>query len=152
MALTVSTVSEFTKQFHNNWPDVTTIQRIWQRLPQRSADVDLEETAHSKPYILAILYMLHLEHYHMSERPSGCESQEDEKVTNERANVLTGFDLWIRCCCQKQCVKQWNFVNKVGIYRPPDEQNPQCKAVKAWKGMTDSKCLRHMYQEWKDHK
>ncbi|KAL8718245.1 MAG: hypothetical protein Q9181_008229, partial [Wetmoreana brouardii] len=165
VALTVNTVTDFAKHFYNGWPDVRVIRRIWQSL-LRPPYLDIEKTSHPKAFILAVLYMLHLEQYHRSERPHGYDEQQG-KVTEKRANMLTRFDLWIKCRCSTKCCKEWNFVNRLGMYRPREEQTPPCKAVRALlepRGTKKGKLhnmfhrerdgqgiLENMYEEWKRH-
>ncbi|KAL8705252.1 MAG: hypothetical protein Q9201_001631 [Fulgogasparrea decipioides] len=157
--------TDFTKQFYKGWPDVRVTRRIWQRL-LRPSHVGIEQTSHRKAFVLAVLYMLHLENYHKSETPQGCNEQQG-KVTDKRANMLTRFDLWIKCHCSTDCCKEWNFVNKLGMFRPREEQTPPCKAALAlqephgtkkekWHtpfqgGRGGQKLLENMYEEWKSH-
>jgi hypothetical protein len=79
---------------------------------------------YSKPYILAITYMLHVETYD-SQRPS---LDKDGKLASARMEILRHFDKWIPCTCSKMCEVYWNFVNTDGIYRAGTKK---CKVVAA---------------------
>jgi hypothetical protein len=79
---------------------------------------------YSKPYILAITYMLHVETYD-SQRPS---LDKDGRLASARMEILRFFDKWIPCTCSKMCEVYWNFVNTDGIYRAGTKK---CKVVAA---------------------
>ncbi|KAL8807219.1 MAG: hypothetical protein Q9200_004761 [Gallowayella weberi] len=159
--LTINIVTDFAAQFFNSWPNERTQRQAWERLLQPPYK------PYPKPIVLAILYMLHLEQF---------STKKQNTITDERFNILTRFDLWIGCRCSQTCGKQWNFVNRIGMYRPLDVQTSACKAVQALKNrlvpaeipqrksynpfhrkqdnrnQDNGRVLEDMYEEWKLYK
>ncbi|KAL8816608.1 MAG: hypothetical protein Q9223_004413 [Gallowayella weberi] len=159
--LTINIVTDFAAQFFNSWPNERTQRQAWERLLQPPYK------PYPKPMVLAILYMLHLEQF---------STKKQNTITDERFNILTRFDLWIGCRCSQTCGKQWNFVNRIGMYRPLDVQTSACKAVQALKNrlvpaeipqrksynpfhrkqdnrnQDNGRVLEDMYEEWKLYK
>ena len=164
--LTRDTVKNFAAQFFYNTPDESSIWRAWRRLLRPPSD-DPTESTHPKHFVLAILYMLHLEQFLKLKTSSGDVKAQDT-ISDKRLIILTRFDLWIRCHCSPSCGKEWNFVNRIGMYKPQSEQTPPCKAVWALKGRLvprgvqkgksynlfhrkehDQNILEDLYKEWK---
>ncbi|KAL8735151.1 MAG: hypothetical protein Q9166_001027 [cf. Caloplaca sp. 2 TL-2023] len=164
--LTTDIVTVFASQFFNSWPDESVVRRAWKRLLRSPLD-NVDRSTHPKSFVLAILYMLHLEQS-LKLRASSDDAKTQVKISGKRLDILTRFDLWIGCRCSLGCSKEWNFVNKIGMYRPLGEQTPPCEAVRALrerlvprevhKGKSykffnrkddDRKILEDMYKEWK---
>ncbi|KAL8858705.1 MAG: hypothetical protein Q9178_004793 [Gyalolechia marmorata] len=118
-------VKDFAAQFIYSAPDESSIWGAWRRLLRPPSDIPHEST-HPKPFVLAILYMLHLEQSLKLKNSSGDVKAQDT-ISDKRLNILTRFDLWIGCQCSPSCGKEWNFVNRIGMYKPQGEQTPQCK-------------------------
>ena len=57
-----------------------------------------------KPYVLALLYMLHIEHF------TPDYSSEEPKMDSSLLQQLLSFDCWVPCPC-KQCGLTWNFAS-----------------------------------------
>lgn len=124
-------VIDFAKQFNPNEPRPETVEFIWRRLLRSSAS-DIRNTSHPKPFILAVLYMLHVERF-SSERPRGDNSQFGE-VKAKRREILKRFDVWVPCTCRKKCPHEWNFANDRGIYRSASEDSQKCRILQLLEG------------------
>ncbi|KAL8658402.1 MAG: hypothetical protein Q9202_007569 [Teloschistes flavicans] len=150
----------FANHLENCGLDEKFVRRTWKRL-LRTPNSDLENSTYPRPLVLATLYMLHLEH---------CAGIKIHEVSDERFNLFTRFDLWIKCHCSQQCKIEWNFANKSGMYRPPRARKTSCKAVQAKENFSiipsrakktrlnnlfhrknDEKILDDLYKAWKQH-
>ncbi|KAL8999889.1 MAG: hypothetical protein Q9188_005787 [Gyalolechia gomerana] len=159
-------ITDFAIQFFNSWPNESVVRQAWKRLLRPRPD-NIDRSTLPKPFVLAILYMLHLEQS-LKLRASSGDIKTQDTISDKPFNALAKYDLWIGCRCSSGCGKEWNFANRVGMYRPLDEQTPPCKAVRALKerlvpgekraGKSYSpfrrkhngrSCLEDMYQEWK---
>ena len=72
-----------------------------------------------KPYVMALLYMLHIEHF-----PPDSSSM-DLEMDSFLLQQLLSFDCWVPCPC-KQCGLTWNFASTSwGMYKgePPKKAN-----------------------------
>ena len=83
-------VSSFAKQFNDYDPRPETVEYLWRRL-LKSTNIELNKTSLSKPFILAILYMLHLERF-SSERPKD-ENNTIGQIRRERRELLKRYDV-----------------------------------------------------------
>jgi calcium-independent phospholipase A2-gamma len=103
-----SQVSAFFEQFGPDPnPSAKHVFETWARLLRDKRDVS--NSIHRKPFVMAILYMLHVE-----------SSLEMAKMTNidpNRREMLKRFSKWVPCKCDARCGREWNFVNEVGLSR-----------------------------------
>ena len=81
-------------------------------------------TAHPKAFVMAVLYMLHVEHSFSSMKPKLPDGEIG--VDKDRREALKRFAKWVPCKCQELCGNEWNFANDVGLPRGNDEK---CKIV-----------------------
>ncbi|KAL8779153.1 MAG: hypothetical protein Q9213_007079 [Squamulea squamosa] len=86
--------SDFIKQFNLIDPRPETVEFIWRRLLSSPAS-DVRNTSHPRPFILAILYMLHIERF-SNERPRGDTDQLGE-IKVKRRKILKRYDVWVPC-------------------------------------------------------
>lgn len=108
-------VVDFVKQFNSHDPRPETVECIWKRL-LASPTTDVRATSYPKAFVLAVLYMLHLERF-SSERPRGDSGRAGE-VKAKRREILKRFDVWVPCGCRgKECRNEWNFADDRGIFR-----------------------------------
>ena len=107
-------VKDFLKQLSPGPVSTATIESVWSRLLP-AAQIKVHRVRMSKPYTLAILYMLHIERF-SSERPRG-EDGQPYRIREGRQEALKRFNVWVRCKCREDCDNEWNFVNDRGIHR-----------------------------------
>ncbi|KAI4695276.1 uncharacterized protein J4E84_001901 [Alternaria hordeiaustralica] len=102
------TFSAFFEQFGPDAkPSSNHVFETWARLLRDKRDV--RNSIHRKPFVMAILYMLHVE-----------SSLDLTKMTNidpNRREMLKRFSKWVPCKCDARCGREWNFVNEVGLSR-----------------------------------
>ena len=118
---------DFAKQFNANDPRPETIKRIWRRLLTSRCD-DVNQTAHPRSFVLAVLYMLHIERF-LNERPRGDNEQPGE-VKAKRREILKRYDVWVSCTCCRKCPSQSNFANDLGMCRAGFEGNDKCRVAR----------------------
>ncbi|KAG4422097.1 hypothetical protein IFR04_004724 [Cadophora malorum] len=106
-------------------PEFTAIE-TWRRLlgPAQRSGPDILGTAHPKAFVMAVLYMLHVEHSFSSMKPKLPDGEIG--VDKDRREALKRFAKWVPCKCQELCGNEWNFANDVGLPRGNDEK---CKIV-----------------------
>lgn len=117
-------VSEFAEQFNSYDPRPETIEYIWKRL-LTSPSADVRKTSHPRPFVLAVLYMLHIERF-SSERPTGDNGLAGE-VKGKRREILKRYDVWVPCICRTKCQNEWNFASDRGTYRSISGGISKCK-------------------------
>lgn len=95
-----------------------------------------------KPYVLALLYMLHVEHF------TPDSSLEELKMDSSLLQLLLSFDCWVPCPC-KRCGLTWNFASASwGMYKgEPPKKARKCLLFGA------SRCLLFgRYLEKENHR
>ncbi|USP81106.1 hypothetical protein yc1106_08380 [Curvularia clavata] len=109
------TFESFCKQFGTERaPSKIHVAEAWSRLLRDKRD--LNESIHRKPFVMAVLYMLHIEtKLELSAK----------KVDNDEREKLKRFAKWVPCQCRQLCNREWNFVNEIGLSRGGDE-NIKC--------------------------
>ncbi|PVH79912.1 FabD/lysophospholipase-like protein [Cadophora sp. DSE1049] len=107
-------------------PEFTAIE-TWRRLlgPAQRSGPDILGTAHPKAFVMAVLYMLHVEHSFSSMKPKLPDGEIG--VDKDRREALKRFTKWVPCKCQELCGNEWNFANDVGLPRGNDDK---CKIMK----------------------
>ncbi|KAH6723597.1 acyl transferase/acyl hydrolase/lysophospholipase [Leptodontidium sp. MPI-SDFR-AT-0119] len=107
-------------------PDITAIE-TWRRLlgPAQRSGPDVLGTAHPKAFVMAVLYMLHVEHSFGSMKPKLPDGEIG--VEKDKREALKRFTKWVPCKCQELCRNEWNFANEVGLSRGNDEK---CRITK----------------------
>ena len=107
----------FQHQFHPPSPAPVLIEEIWRRLlPDRSASLS-ETLPHPKGFVIAILYMLHIESNYGYRKPKGRDSRNARIVvlSEQRRELCKSFGYWAPCQCGNECGKRWNFANNEGL-------------------------------------
>ena len=122
-----ATVTKFKEQFNNYDPSPETIESVWRRLYVSPPD-DVSATSHPRPFVLAILYMLHVERF-LSKRPTGDGGLSGE-IKLKRRNLLKRFDTWIPCLCGASCGREWNFINDQGLRAIFGEESKECRIAR----------------------
>lgn len=147
-------VGDFATQFNAHDPRPETLEYVWRRL-LTSIPTDVRKTSHSKPFVLAVLYMLHVERF-SSERPRGDNGLAGE-VKAKRREIIKRYDVWIPCSCRKKCLNEWNFASDQGIYRSASRNVSKCniaqlvedyKDYSSFFGLSQSRQARDM-KTWK---
>lgn len=108
--------SMFQSQFGGDHPPPALIEETWRRL-LHEASAPLEKTPFPKGFIIAVLYMLHIESHFQDRKPKDRHPRHPERVviSPERRELCKSFGFWARCQCGNSCGRRWNFANKVGI-------------------------------------
>jgi hypothetical protein len=91
--------------------------RVWQRLIEQET-TEPESIAHSKPFVLAITYMLHVERLHIEnndEQKPRSSTNNPRRLPRSCLERLRKLCVWIQCDCGKSCMRRWNFVDEIGI-------------------------------------
>jgi calcium-independent phospholipase A2-gamma len=70
---------------------------------------DVRNSIHRKPFVMATLYMLHIE--------SCVDVSKMVNIDRNRRELLKRFSKWVKCLCNGQCGREWNFVNDIGLSR-----------------------------------
>ncbi|KAF1993615.1 phospholipase [Amniculicola lignicola CBS 123094] len=101
------TFKSFVKQFGpGSMPSPEKVVETWMRLLHDNSDV--RHSIHRKPFVMATLYMLHIE---------SCLNIPKIDVDKNRREILKRFSKWVECKCEGDCGRQWNFVNEIGLSR-----------------------------------
>ena len=99
------------------------------------------ESIHKKPFVMATLYMLHIE--------SCLDIPKMVTIDQIRREILKRFSKWVPCECDRRCGRKWNFVNDIGLSRGGNG-NGDCDLVKlfdtnnSWKLMFKSDKVRKL--------
>lgn len=103
-------VESFCNQFGTEQsPTRKHVAQAWSRLLRDKRD--LSRSIHRKPFVMAVLYMLHIEtRLELSKR----------EVDIEEREKLKRFAKWVPCQCRQHCGREWNFVNEIGLSRGGD--------------------------------
>jgi calcium-independent phospholipase A2-gamma len=100
-------------------------------------------SVHRKPFVMATLYMLHIE-------TSVLDVSKMVAIDRIRREHLKRFSKWVKCLCDAQCGREWNFVNEVGLSRERGDGRGECELVKlfdvknSWKLMFKSEKVRRL--------
>ncbi|KAE9378672.1 FabD/lysophospholipase-like protein [Stipitochalara longipes BDJ] len=113
-------ISSFLQQMERS-SSITRIEAIevWSRLLRLEQRGNLIlNSQHPKAFVMAVLYMLHVEMCFKSVKPR----LEDGEIGIDmsRREALKRFTKWVRCSCQASCKNEWNFANDTGISRGGD--------------------------------
>ena len=101
-------VSAFFEQFGPGpKPSPNHVSETWTRLLRDKRDV--QNSIHRKPFVMAILYMIHIE--------SSLDVAKMTTIDPNRREMLKRFSKWVPCQCDARCGRDWNFVNEVGLSR-----------------------------------
>lgn len=129
----------FQHQFRGHHPPAALIEETWRRL-LRNPLAPLENKPHPKGFIVAILYMLHIESHFEDRKPKGRDPRHPDKVvlSAERRELCKSFGFWAPCQCGNGCGRKWTFVNKVGISKGgwPNRFCPVAMAIAEGRGGT----------------
>lgn len=126
-------VSSFLGQFNpNKDPSSSTVAKTWSRLLRSRHDV--KNSIHRKPFVLATLYMLHIE---------SRLSVPDMRVDSERREALKRFAKWVPCQCDENCEREWNFANDLGLWR--GDRSRVCKVARLFEQNTWQSFLGKRY-------
>ncbi|PVH70050.1 FabD/lysophospholipase-like protein, partial [Cadophora sp. DSE1049] len=154
--LTIMTVSSFLDQMSRS-SNPTRLEAIetWSRLlrpEQRSGNLILN-SQHPKAFVMAVLYMLHIEVCFKSAKPR-LETGEIG-IDMARREALKRFTKWVPCICQVSCSNEWNFANDIGFSRGGDAG---CKIERLLRQRTLQNLFREkelgrlkvMHRNWSD--
>src|SRR5438034_386824 len=109
-----TTVSYFFQQFNpSSSPSRKVIKETWTRLLRDKSNV--RDSVHSKSFVMAVLYMLHIESCFENVKPRLTDGTIG--VDPDRREALKRFAKWVPCQCDEGCRKEWNFANDIGLYR-----------------------------------
>jgi calcium-independent phospholipase A2-gamma len=108
-------VRSFEQQFRPNEPSRDRLKEVWQRLLRDKAS-RISTSSHPKGFVMAVLYMLHIERDNQDRRPKD-EHGRTGLVSAQRRELLKRYGNWVPCQCGRLCGRDWNFANDVGIYR-----------------------------------
>ncbi|KAI8934854.1 hypothetical protein NX059_008532 [Plenodomus lindquistii] len=112
------TLKSFFLQFGAaNRPTPREVAEVWSRLLRDRSDI--RNSSHRKPFVMATLYMLHIE--------TNLQIPKMVDVDPDRRETLKRFSKWVPCQCN--CGRQWNFVNETGLSRSGDERR-ECELIK----------------------
>ncbi|KAF2850938.1 hypothetical protein T440DRAFT_395935, partial [Plenodomus tracheiphilus IPT5] len=104
-------VRSFFLQFGaQNRPAPREVAEVWSRLLRDRSDI--RNSSHRKPFVMATLYMLHIE--------TNLEVSKMVDIDPDRRETLKRFAKWVPCQCK--CGRQWNFVNETGLSRSGDKR------------------------------
>ena len=112
--LTVLPVSSFSRQFNGSNPSPRKVEECWKRLLRDNTSV--QGSVHPKGFVMATLYMLHIERYSPGETPKG-ENKTSGAVHPQRRELLKRYGNWVECQCHHRCGVEWNFANDFGLHR-----------------------------------
>ena len=114
----------FEQQFYPHNPPQKLIEEIWRRLlRQKDKTAPLSKTMpHPKGFVIAILYMLHMESNYENRKPKGRERDLRDRsnrvvFSDERRELCKSFGFWAPCQCNNECGRKWNFANNDGLSR-----------------------------------
>jgi calcium-independent phospholipase A2-gamma len=82
---------------------------------------DYRKSIHPKPFVMATLYMLHIEQC--------LDIPKMTTVDRIRREHLKRSAKWVKCLCNANCGREWNFVNEVGLSRERNGRG-ECDLVK----------------------
>ncbi|KAF2707708.1 phospholipase [Pleomassaria siparia CBS 279.74] len=91
-------------------PSTNTIVETWARLLRDKSNV--RNSIHPKPFVMAVIYMLHIESCLDVSRMVGIDPDQRE--------TLKRFAKWVPCQCDRRCGREWNFANELGLSRSGD--------------------------------
>ncbi|KAE8845923.1 hypothetical protein PTNB73_01903 [Pyrenophora teres f. teres] len=113
------TFDSFFAQFGpSRTPSPSQVTEVWMRMLRDTNNV--RRSIHRKPFIMAVLYMLHLE-------TSLPDISKMTIIEPNRREMLKRFVKWVPCQCEKKCGRQWNFVNEIGLSR--GQTDDECDLV-----------------------
>ncbi|MCJ1359494.1 MAG: hypothetical protein MMC33_009496 [Icmadophila ericetorum] len=124
----------FTQQFNSDRPPRALVRSIWSRLLRDRTSIS--ESCHPKGFVLAVLYMLHIETTLENKLPVD-ENGVKGRVKEARRELLKRFGNWVRCKCggsakdgTEGCTVDWCFANDIGLWRGGEIAKKGCACVK----------------------
>ncbi|KAI6878325.1 quinate permease [Hortaea werneckii] len=102
----------FLQMFNKSTPPKSKIIEIWARLLRDHLKADVAASKHPVSFVMAVLYMLHAECICHLRPPEDLDG-----ATENRREALKRFDHWVSCQCKRNCGREWNFVNDLGLPR-----------------------------------
>ena len=112
----------FQDQFYLPDPPRKLTEEIWRRLlHDRSAPLS-NTMPHPKGFVVAILYMLHIESNYEDRKPKSKDLRDSSKIllSAPRRELCKSFGFWAPCKCGNKCGRRWNFANNDGLSRGGD--------------------------------
>ncbi|KAI7379056.1 hypothetical protein KC336_g19250, partial [Hortaea werneckii] len=102
----------FLQMFNKSTPPKSKIIEIWARLLRDHLKADVAASKHPVSFVMAVLYMLHAECICHLRPPEDLDG-----ATENWREALKRFDHWVSCQCKRNCGREWNFVNDLGLPR-----------------------------------
>ena len=97
-------VSRLLEQFDpHRGPTSETISRYWNQVA--GSRLKLPQNL-----VMAVLFMLHINHIFGIAPP--------ETISTGRFACLKRFDDWVKCACDRNCGRAWNFADDIGLEKP----------------------------------
>jgi hypothetical protein len=122
--LILRTDAAFVDQFGTSAPpSPNQVTQTWARLLRDKSNV--EKSVHRKPFVMAVLYMLHIE--------TQVEVSKMTRIAPNTREILKRFNKWVPCKCEKNCDREWNFVNEIGISKGGNGRE-ECDVQKLFAG------------------
>jgi hypothetical protein len=116
------------------------IEDVWARLPFDKES--LGQPSHSKGYVMAILYMIHIEAYNKDKRPRDIKGPDSQY----RLPLLKNYAAWVPCPCHGGCDLEWNFADDRGIFRGSGSSRCEIQILRGVKRRT---ALAGASETWK---
>ncbi|KAK5698262.1 hypothetical protein LTR97_007223 [Elasticomyces elasticus] len=101
--------STFLQMFNQPKPTPQRVEAVWVRLLHDDSD-NVLNTQHSVPFVMAVLYMLHVEQFWPDKNPG-----ELDAAGSDRREALKRYNRWVPCRCKVDCGREWNFANDIGL-------------------------------------
>ncbi|KAK3628161.1 hypothetical protein LTR56_018773 [Elasticomyces elasticus] len=141
--------STFRQIFNQQKPAPHRIKEVWARLLHDKVD-DVSNTQHSASFVMAVLYMLHVEQFWPDKVP-----EELDASGSDRRETLKRYNRWVSCRCKSDCGREWNFANDFGLCRGGDTTRTcdvdkylvNTPILNLWASKTRS-ALEGMNEEW----
>ncbi|KAK5743050.1 hypothetical protein LTS12_024006 [Elasticomyces elasticus] len=149
MAARNEPISTFRQIFNQQKPAPHRIKEVWARLLHDKVD-DVSNTQHSASFVMAVLYMLHVEQFWPDKVP-----EELDASGSDRRETLKRYNRWVSCRCKSDCGREWNFANDFGLCRGGDTTRTcdvdkylvNTPILNLWASKTRS-ALEGMNEEW----
>ncbi|KAK5692224.1 hypothetical protein LTR17_025465 [Elasticomyces elasticus] len=142
--------SAFLQIFTQPKPRPQRVRAVWARLLYDGED-DVSSTQHCVSFVMAVLYMLHLERFWPEQHPGALNLPGDD-----RRETLKRYNRWIPCQCKSECCKEWNFANDIGLCKggttakicDVERYLDSTSVLTAWFSNTTRTTLSSMKKEW----
>ena len=115
-------------------------------------DEDVYKSKFPPCLVMAVLYQLHVETF--LHHGALFDDPRMVSIDTNRREALKRYENWVPCQCTRQCGKQWNFVNDIGLCKGSDsacdvEEFLQRKLGRSLFGNGIDKVLVEMRKSWK---